>query len=78
MRPMIQRISNRIRHRFSPFQKFLFIGGLTGNILFIDTQGTHGPPFIMVASQPRLADIFKNSVLGDFVWGQMIVVVYNG
>lgn len=60
MCPVIQRVAECIRHRLSPFLEFLPVAGvLTGAIFLINTIGTHGTPFVVVATQPKLCDALE-------------------
>ena len=77
MAPVKQRISNGLFQCFSPFLKFFPIRRISCNIAFFNTIGTHLTPFVMVSPQPDLSNIFKLSVLCDFLWVNVAMIVQN-
>ena len=49
-----------------------------GDILLADSKCAHGPPFIMVMSQPHFPQILELPVFIDFPGLQMTVVIHYG
>ena len=43
--------------------------------MFIDAEGAHAAPFVMISAQPHLPKIFKFAVLRDLSGIQMAVIV---
>ena len=78
MSPVIQRVAQGIRHCSSPLLKFFVIGFVASAISFSHPIGAHGPPLVVIAVQPGLAEVVKNFVFGYLLWRQMVVVVDNG
>src|SRR5690606_40439294 len=71
VRPVIERIAHGVRNGESPLPEFLFVAGASGNIFFIDAEGAHCTPLVMIASQPDAGEVFKLPVIGYFVGRQM-------
>ena len=78
MCPVVQWISHGIWNRFRPFLKFCKIIRISGNEVFINSIGSHSPPFIMIAIQPDLCQVFKFSVRSDIFRREMTMVIDDG
>ena len=75
MAPVIQGIADCLLQRLRPFLEFFPVGRVSCNIVFLHTIGTHLTPFVMVAAQPYLRDIFKFPVLRNFLRIDMAVII---
>src|SRR6185437_1919341 len=49
MRPVIQRVAQRIGYRLGPFLKFLPVGPVARAIALIHAVGSHGAPLVMIS-----------------------------
>ena len=78
VRPVVQRIAQRIGHGVGPHLEFLPVGCITRAIPFRDAIRPHGSPLVMVAAQPDLGKTREFLVLGDRVGRQMAMVVNDG
>ena len=78
VRPVVQRIAQRVRHGFGPFRKLFVIRRITRDETFVHAVGAHGPPLVMVAVEPDLRGVFKHAVLGYLAGRQVVVVVQDG
>ena len=83
MGPVVERVTESIRHGFSPlFEGLPGVVLSSGKIIFADTVGAHGTPFIMVAvmpvHQPELGDVAELDVLGNLLRHQMAMVIDDG
>ena len=74
--PMIHRISDGFRKSLGKFLKFFAVGSFSGDVIFINSVGTHYTPFIMVAGKPELGNIFKMLVLKNFFRAYVAMVIY--
>ncbi|MNJ55912.1 hypothetical protein D3C77_514310 [compost metagenome] len=77
MSPTEQRIADRFRHCSCPGQKFVIVGGISGDVGFRHTVCTHQAPFVVIPVQPRFGNILKISILVDFLWIKMAMIVDN-
>ena len=75
MRPVKQWVPNGKRYCIGPLFKSLIRMRIAGDELFIDTEGAHCPPFVMVAIQPDLCDVFKLVIVSDLIRRQVIMVI---
>ena len=55
--------------------KFVQVGRIAGAVSLRHTACSHGPPFVMIAVQPDLRQVFKRGVLGDLLDRQMTVII---
>lgn len=78
MRPMIKRISHRVRHRLGPFKEFLVRRFISGDIFLGNTVRSHRPPFVMVSAQPYLRKILELVILRYLPGIQMAMVINDG
>ena len=77
MTPVYHRIPDCTRQCFGKFLEFFPVISVTGDKMLIDSVGTHQPPFIMVAAEPKLGDILKTAVFPDFLGIDMTVIINN-
>ena len=77
MAPVVQGISDCLSKALSPLAEFLIVGSISGDVLFVNSEGTHQTPFIMVAAQPYLSNVVKLTILSDFSGVDMAVIVQN-
>ena len=76
--PVIQGVTEGVRHGLSPLLKLFPIAGiLTGAVFLIYTVGTHGTPLVVVTTQPQLCDALKLMIVGHHLWNQVTVIVDN-
>lgn len=75
--PMIKGIAHRVRHGLSPLAELLEGGTGAGDVLLRHTVAAHGPPLVMVASEPEFRDVAELVVLGNHLGYQMAVIIYN-
>ena len=78
VRPVEERIAERVRHGLGPRLEFFPRGGGAGDPLLRDAVGPHGPPLVVVAIEPDGVQVFKPPVLGDVARAQVAVVVDDG
>ena len=78
MRPLVQRISDGVRHRFSPRLEFFPVISVTGNIFFRNPVRAQCTPLVMVAAEPHLSYGFELFVTGDLVGRKMAMVIEYG
>lgn len=78
MRPMIKRISHRVRHRLGPFKEFLIRGLISGDVFLGNAIRSHRPPFVMVSAQPYLRKILELVILRYLPGIQMAMVINDG
>ena len=64
MRPMVERIAQRVGNGSGPGQKFLVGRSVPGDVVFRDAIGPHGPPFVVVSLQPDFEEIPKPTIFG--------------
>lgn len=76
--PVVEGVAQGVGDGFGPGGEFVFPGGVAGDVGFGDAVGAHGPPFVVVATKPQVADGFIRRVAGDFVDGEVGVVVVDG
>ena len=67
MRPMIKRISHRVRHRLGPFKEFLIRGLISGDVFLGNAIRSHRPPFVMVAFKPQFAYVPESVVAQPYL-----------
>ena len=75
MAPVEQRIADRFSETFGPLKELLFSRGISCDIAFFYAAGTHEAPFIMIASEPYLRDVFKLSVFCDLFRINMAMII---
>lgn len=78
MRPMIKRISHRVRHRLGPFKEFLIRGLISGDVFLGNAIRSHRSPFVMVSAQPYLRKILELVILRYLPGIQMAMVINDG
>ncbi len=77
MRPVIKRITDKIRHNLRPFHKLVVTRLSAGYIFLGYTVGTHRTPFIVVASEPELRNVLRRVVFINLFRGKVTVPVEN-
>ena len=75
VRPVVQRIAQRVRHRASPRHEFLERRGIAGTVALGHAVGPHGAPLVMVAFEPDLEQVVEAPVLGDVLRRKMAMIV---
>ena len=79
MAPVVERVADKLWHRFSPCLEFLAVGGVIArNVLLVHAVGADLAPLVMIAAQPYLGDIVKFSVLVDFLRIDVTVIIDDG
>ena len=72
---MVERISERERNDFRPFEKFVAVRGISGDVPLIHAGGAQDPPLVMIAGQPYLGQVVEPPVLGNVPGRKMSVIV---
>ena len=75
MRPVIERIAQRMRHGRGPGLELGKRLGVASAEALGDSVGPHRAPFVVIAFQPNLKEVSELAVFGDVARGEMIVVV---
>src|SRR6202140_529890 len=75
VRPVIERIAQRVGHGSRPGQKFLVGRGAPSDVLFRNPIGPHGPPFVVVSLQPDLKQICELPIFRNVLRGKMAVII---
>jgi hypothetical protein len=75
MRPVIERIPERVGNCGCPGVKSLPIRNGAGNEFLIDPVGAHGSPLIVIAGEPELGDARKPVILGNLPGREVTVIV---
>ena len=76
MSPVIQWVTECIRHCFCPLLEFLPIRSiLTCAISLINSVCTHCTPFVVVSTKPKLCNALELMVVGNHFWNKMTVIV---
>jgi len=75
MRPVIERVAERLRHRLRPGAELFRRGGIAGDEALRHAIRAHRPPFVMVALEPNLEEIPKLPILGDILGRKVAVVI---
>src|SRR5690606_5071937 len=73
--PVVQWIPHRIRNTSGPGAKLFTWLGSAGNQIFVNAQGPHSTPFVMIPFQPGLGYIIVYPLLINFRWWQMVVII---
>jgi hypothetical protein len=77
MRPVIERIAQRVRHGGGPGLKLCERLGVAGAELFRHAVGAHRAPLVVIALEPDLEQVAELAVLGDVARREVIVVIQN-
>src|SRR5258708_4425853 len=77
MRPVIERITQRVGDRARPRLEFFIGRGIAAAVTFGHAVHAHCPPFVVVAFQPDLIKVVKAPVAGYLSGRKMIVVVQH-
>ena len=75
--PVIEWVTERMRYRTSPGEKFVVGISVSRTERFIDTTGPHGAPFIMVARKPNFEQVIEATVARNIPGAEVTVVVKN-
>ena len=75
VRPVEERIAERVRHGLGPRLELFPRGGGTGDASLGDAVGPHGPPLVVVAVEPDGVEVFKPPIFRDVARAQVAVVV---
>ena len=76
--PVVDGISDELGHNSGKAVKLLPEGGGAGDVLLGHAAGPHDPPLVVVAGQPRFADVGELLVLIDLLGIEVAVVVEDG
>ena len=77
MRPMVERVAQRVRDSGRPCLELLQRRGVAGDEALGHAVPAHRAPFVMVALQPNLEEIRKAPIFREVARGQVAVVVEN-
>lgn len=75
MRPVIERITERVRNSFGPREKFVVRAGVAGDEFFRDAVGPHRAPFVMVAFEPDFKKVFELAVARDVARRNVAMII---
>src|SRR5271170_7946164 len=75
MSPMIERIAQGVRHGSRPGQEFIVGKFVPSDIAFRNAVGAHRTPFVMVALEPDLEEIFEAAIFGDILGKKVAMVI---
>ena len=75
VRPVVERIAERLRHGLGPFLELLPVRGVAGAEAFGHAGRAHRPPFVVIAVEPDLREVVEPVILGHLPRRQMAVVV---
>ena len=75
MTPMEQRVADCLVQSFCPFLELFSVRSAAGDVVFVYAVGTHLTPLVVVTTQPNLGDVFKLSVLRNFLRVDMAVII---
>src|SRR4029077_13175900 len=78
MRPMVERVTQRIRDGSRPGKIFLMRSGIAGAISLRNAVGAHRPPFVVVSLKPYFEEVGKSPILGNVLGKKMTVIVEDG
>ena len=78
VRPIIERIARKFGHDLGVFDKFVVKARAARYVVLFHAAKAHRAPFVMIARQPKLADVRKLRVLPYFVLVEMAVIVDDG
>ncbi|MBA7710400.1 hypothetical protein ES703_119342 [subsurface metagenome] len=77
VRPVIKWISQAAGYGLGPLLELLIITRIAGTVLFVDTIGSHCPPFVVVVVKPNLGQILELMVVGDLLSRQVAVIIVD-
>ena len=77
VRPMIQRVAQRVRHRPRPRLELLLRRSVAGDEFLRHTVAAHRPPLVMIPLQPDLKQVPEPPVLRNVPWRYMTVIIEN-
>jgi len=77
VRPVIQRIAQRLRNGLGPREKLVMRRGGAGAEFFRDTVAAHRAPLVMVAGQPDFKQVAELAVARDVTRRDMAVIIKN-
>ena len=75
VRPVIERVAKRVRHRARPRNEFLLCVGAAGDEFLRLAVGAHRPPLVMVAFEPHLAEVCELPVARNLRRRQVIMII---
>ena len=78
MRPVIERIAQRLRHRLRPREKLVSRRRVARAECLGHTARPHRAPLVMIPFEPDLEQIREPAILGDILRRQMAVIVDDG
>jgi len=77
MCPVIERIAEAVWDGLRPFLELFVVTRLAGDVFLGDAVGPHRAPFVVVAGQPGLCQVVEAGVGGDFLGGQVTVIIVD-
>ena len=77
VRPVVERIAQRVRDGLGPGLKFLARRGVAGDEALVDAVGAQRAPFVVVAAEPEFGEIGELVVVRNEVGRQVTVVIVN-
>ena len=76
--PDVDGVAHQLGQDLGEFHVLFVVAGVAGDVLFVDAEGAHAAPLVVVAPQPHLAQILKLLVLRDLGGLQVAVIVDDG
>ena len=79
MRPVVERVAERVGHCLCPLLKLLPVAGVfTGAVFLGYAIAAHCTPLIVITTEPYLRDGAETLVLGDLLRNEMTVIIDDG
>ena len=78
VRPVIEWVTHAVGHRLGPLLELLPVAGIARDVFLIYAVATHGPPLVMVTTQPQLCDRAETVVFCYLLRVQVTVIIYDG
>ena len=66
-----------MRNRFGESEKLLFPRCSARDVAFWDAIGSHGPPLVVITTEPDMSEAFEALIPRNLVYWEMRVVVVN-
>ena len=75
VRPMIQGIAQRVGNGLGPGDELVMRRGAAGAEFFRHAVAAHRAPFVVIAFQPDLKQVFELAVFRDVAWRDVTVII---
>lgn len=79
MRPVVERVAERVGHRLCPLLKLLPVAGVfTGAVFLGYAVAAHCAPLIVIAAEPHFRNGAESFVLGNLLRNEVTVIIDDG